>query len=107
MKRSSVGGYGQVYDLLIPKLCKGGNFEKGRELWEEALSIDVTLSCSISLLDPSVTEVFKPMKMKEEAAMVDRRALNLKIHARMNKTKPKLKLKPKRRSKTKKKNLQH
>jgi hypothetical protein len=47
------------------------------------------------------------MKMKEEAAMVDRRALNLKIHARMNKTKPKLKLKPKRRSKTKKKNLQH
>ncbi|KAL1215071.1 Pentatricopeptide repeat-containing protein [Cardamine amara subsp. amara] len=102
MKRSSMGGYGPVYDLLIPKLCKGGNFEKGRELWEEAMSLDVTLSCSIDLLDPSVTEVFKPMKKKEEAVMVDRRALNLKIHAKMNKTKPKLKPKPKRRSKTKK-----
>ncbi|CAL9244474.1 unnamed protein product [Arabidopsis halleri] len=105
MKRSSVDGYGPVYDLLIPKLCKGGNFEKGKELWEEAMSLNVTLSCSISLLDPSVTEVFKPMKKKEEAAMVDRRALNLKIHATMNKAKPKLKPKPKRRSKTKKKNL--
>lgn len=98
MKRSSVGGYGPVYDLLIPKLCKGGNFEKGKELWEEAMSLEVTLSCSIDLLDPSVTEVFKPMKKKEEAVMVDRRALNLKIHAKMNKTKPK----PKRRRKTKK-----
>ncbi|ESQ31801.1 hypothetical protein EUTSA_v10004085mg [Eutrema salsugineum] len=103
MKRSSVGGYGPVYDLLIPKLCKGGDFEKGRELWEEAMSLDVTLSCSVDLLDPSLTEVFKPMKKKkEEAAMVDRRALNLKIHAKMNKPKPKLKPKRKSRSKTKK-----
>ncbi|EOA13261.1 hypothetical protein CARUB_v10026291mg [Capsella rubella] len=107
MKRSSVGGYGPVYDLLIPKLCKGGNFEKGKELWEEAMSLDVTLCSSIDLLDPSVTEVFKPMKKKEvETTTVDRRALNLKIHARMNKTKPKLKPKPKRRSK-KKKNMRH
>lgn len=103
MKRSSVGGYGPVYDLLIPKLCKGGDFVKGRELWEEAMSLDVTLSCSIDLLDSSVTEVFKPMKKKEDDAMVDRRALNLKMHAKMNKTKPKLKPKPKRRSKTRKK----
>lgn len=105
MKRSAVGGYGPVYDMLIAKLCKGGEFEKGKDLWEEATSLGVTLTCSASLLDPSVTEVFKPLKKKEEAVMVDRRALNLKIHAKINKTKPKLKPKRNRRSKTKK-NLQ-
>lgn len=106
MKINSVGGYGPVYNILIPKLCKGGDFEKGKELWEEAVSLGVTLSCSVDLLDPSVTEVFKPMKKKEEAAIVDRRALNLKIHAKKTRTKPKLKPKPKRRSKTKKNSRQ-
>ncbi|KAJ4868011.1 Pentatricopeptide repeat-containing protein [Raphanus sativus] len=102
MKRSAVGGYGQVYDLLIAKLCKGGEFEKGKELWEEAMSLGVMLSCSIELLDPCVTEVFKPMKKKEEAALVDPRAVNLKIRPKVDRAKPKLKPKPKRRSKTKK-----
>ncbi|KFK27895.1 hypothetical protein AALP_AA8G444100 [Arabis alpina] len=107
MKRNAVGGYGPVYDLLIPKLCKGGDFEKGRELWEEAISLGVAHSCSVDLLDPSVTEVFKPIK-KEEAVIVDRRALNLKIHAEKTRTMPKIKLKPKLRRRSKKKsNLRH
>ncbi|CAN8264799.1 unnamed protein product [Cochlearia groenlandica] len=102
MKKSSVGGYGPIYDMLIAKLCKGGDFEKGKVLWEEAISLGVMLTCSADLLDPLVTEVFKPMKKEEDDVMVDRRALSLKIHGKMNKTKPKLKPKPKRRSRTKK-----
>ncbi|XVF11879.1 hypothetical protein REPUB_Repub08aG0065500 [Reevesia pubescens] len=41
MKRSSLGGYGPVYDVLIPKLCSGGDFEKSRELWDEAVATGV------------------------------------------------------------------
>ncbi|KAF7123510.1 hypothetical protein RHSIM_Rhsim12G0154000 [Rhododendron simsii] len=72
MKKSFLGGYGPVYDLLIPKLCRGGEFEKGRELWEEATTTGVTLQCSRNVLDPSITEVFKPVrKVKEEVNLVD------------------------------------
>ncbi|XVF09021.1 hypothetical protein REPUB_Repub07fG0054600 [Reevesia pubescens] len=38
MKRSSLGGYGPVYDVLIPKLCRAEDFEKGRELRDEAVA---------------------------------------------------------------------
>ncbi|XP_028763488.1 pentatricopeptide repeat-containing protein At5g61370, mitochondrial-like isoform X1 [Neltuma alba] len=62
MKRSSSGGYGPVYDVLIPKLCRGGQFEKGRELWDEAIRMGIALQCSEDVLDPSVTEVFKPTR---------------------------------------------
>ncbi|GAB2289685.1 hypothetical protein Dimus_023993 [Dionaea muscipula] len=62
MKTSSAGGggygYGPVYDVLITKLCKGGDFVKGRELWNEAMKMGIPLSCPSSVLDPSVTEVF-------------------------------------------------
>ncbi|KAJ8773011.1 hypothetical protein K2173_028188 [Erythroxylum novogranatense] len=72
MKRSSMGGYGPVYDVLIPKLCRGGDFQKGRELWDEAMAIGITLSCSEDVLDPSVTEVFQPKrKEKEEVRLKD------------------------------------
>jgi pentatricopeptide repeat protein len=71
MKRSSLGGYGPVYDVLIPKLCRGGDFEKGRELWNEAMGLEVTLGCSSDLLDPSITEVFKPTRILENVSSVD------------------------------------
>ncbi|CAK9180543.1 unnamed protein product [Ilex paraguariensis] len=32
MKQTSIGGYGPVYDVLIPKFCRGGDFEKGKKL---------------------------------------------------------------------------
>lgn len=70
MKRSSLGGYGPVYDVLIPKLCRGGDFEKGRELWDEATCMGITLQCSREVLDPSITEVFKP-KRPEKISLVD------------------------------------
>lgn len=70
MKRSSLGGYGPVYDVLIPKLCRAGHFGKGRELWDEAMDMGITLQCSKDVLDASVTEVFKPMR-PEKISLVD------------------------------------
>ncbi|XP_010523036.1 PREDICTED: pentatricopeptide repeat-containing protein At5g61370, mitochondrial [Tarenaya hassleriana] len=95
MKRNSVGGYGAVYDVLIQKLCKGGDFERGRELWNEAMSLGVTLRCSVDLLDPSVTEAFEPTKKKEVISMEDYDALKAKMQLKMSKTKPKCKSKKK------------
>ncbi|KAL5717637.1 hypothetical protein ACHQM5_010617 [Ranunculus cassubicifolius] len=69
MKTSKVGDYGPVYDLLITKLCKGGEFEKGRLLWDEAVERGIALQCSSDVLDPSVTVVFKPRKKAEEVSM--------------------------------------
>lgn len=73
MKRSELGGYGPVYDVLIPKLCRGGDFHKGRELWEEAEQGGLSLSCSRHLLDPSITEVFVPVRKveKEEIKLLE------------------------------------
>lgn len=71
MKRSSLGGYGPVYDVLIPKLCRGGDFEKGRELWDEAMNMGISLCCSSDVLDPSITEVFKPTKKEEKISLVE------------------------------------
>ncbi|CAL0307196.1 unnamed protein product [Lupinus luteus] len=62
MKASSLGGYGPIYDVLIPKLCSGGDFEKGGEFWDEATSMGITLQCSRDVLDPSITKVFKPTR---------------------------------------------
>ncbi|KAK3042723.1 hypothetical protein RJ639_000781 [Escallonia herrerae] len=70
MKKSSLGNYGPVYDLLIPKLCRGGDFAKGRELWNEATSLGVTLQCSVDVLDPTITEVFKPVRKVEEKCSI-------------------------------------
>ncbi|KAL5183424.1 Pentatricopeptide repeat-containing protein, mitochondrial [Glycine soja] len=70
MKKSSMGGYGPVYDVLIPKLCRGGDFEKGRELWDEASGMGITLQCSEDVLDPSITEVYKPTR-PEKSSHVD------------------------------------
>ncbi|KAK3225410.1 hypothetical protein Dsin_005272 [Dipteronia sinensis] len=66
MKRSLLGGYGPVYDVLIPKLCRGGDFEKGKELWDEARATGVTLKCLRDVLDPSITKVFKPTRKVSE-----------------------------------------
>ncbi|KAM3703545.1 hypothetical protein ACB094_04G107900 [Castanea mollissima] len=71
MKRSSLGGYGPVYDVLIPKVCSGGDFEKGRELWNEATRLGVTLRCSSDVLDASITEVFKLTKKLETTSLAD------------------------------------
>ncbi|CAK9138145.1 unnamed protein product [Ilex paraguariensis] len=72
MKQTSIGGYGPVYDVLIPKFCRGGDFEKGKKLWDEATAKGVALHCSSDVLDPSITEVFKPKrKMEERVNLVD------------------------------------
>ncbi|CAK7329303.1 unnamed protein product [Dovyalis caffra] len=76
MKTSSLGGYGPVYDVLIPKLCRGGDFAKGRELWEEATAMGVSLGCSSDVLDPSVTEVFKPTRKVEEEVKLEKFCTN-------------------------------
>ncbi|KAL2935288.1 hypothetical protein RDABS01_018406 [Bienertia sinuspersici] len=60
MKKSSVGDYGPVYDILIPKFCRDGDFEKGKELWDQAEKMGVALQCPRDVLDPSITEVFQP-----------------------------------------------
>ncbi|KAK7265818.1 hypothetical protein RJT34_33442 [Clitoria ternatea] len=70
MKRSSLEGYGPVYDVLIPKLCRGGDFRKGKELWDEATCMGITLQCSRDDLDPSLTEVYKPRR-PEKIGLVD------------------------------------
>ncbi|KAL5544538.1 hypothetical protein UlMin_008322 [Ulmus minor] len=67
MKRSSLGGYGPVYDVVIPKLCRGGDFEKGKKLWDEAVNMGIKLSFSSDVLDPSITEVYKPTRKVEES----------------------------------------
>lgn len=89
MKRSLLGGYGPIYDVIIPKLCKGGDFEKGRELWGEAVAMGVALNCTSDVLDPSKTEVFKPRVMKEEANTIgstaSRSPKNVKKYARKDK----------------------
>lgn len=72
MKRSSLGGYGPVYDVLIPKLCRSGDFGKGRELWDEATRVGVLLHCSSEVLDPSITKVFKPARKDEEVCTMSR-----------------------------------
>ncbi|XP_042980856.1 pentatricopeptide repeat-containing protein At5g61370, mitochondrial [Carya illinoinensis] len=71
MKRCSLGGYGPVYDVLIPKLCRGGDFEKGKELWNEAMGMGVTLHFSSDVLDPSITKVFKPTRNLEKVSLVE------------------------------------
>ncbi|GAB4845434.1 hypothetical protein Ancab_038841 [Ancistrocladus abbreviatus] len=74
MKRSSVGGYGPVYDILIPKLCSGGDFATGKELWDEAVKMGVTLSCSSNVLDPTLHKVFVPNRKEEEVRLTDSKA---------------------------------
>ncbi|KAK7285095.1 hypothetical protein RJT34_19853 [Clitoria ternatea] len=70
MKRSSLEGYRPVYDVLIPKLCRGGDFGKGKELWDEATCMGITLQCSRDVLDPSLTEVYKPRR-PEKISLAD------------------------------------
>lgn len=95
MKRTSLGGYGPVYDVLIPKLCKGGDFEKGRELWNEAGGMGVALRCSIDVLDPSITEVFKPTA-KLEKVPVDSNTTKKRTQVASNTEKAKRKNKKKK-----------
>ncbi|KAI3759280.1 hypothetical protein L6452_06975 [Arctium lappa] len=72
MKKSSLGGYETVYDLLIPKLCRGGEFEKGRELWDEATAMGMSLECSSEVLNPLITKVFMPTrKVEKEVSIVE------------------------------------
>lgn len=69
MKESSLGGYGPIYDLLIMKLCKGGEFEKARDMWDEAAQMGVILQCSRDVLDPSIIEVFEPRRKENKGSM--------------------------------------
>ncbi|KAK9275493.1 hypothetical protein L1049_022760 [Liquidambar formosana] len=101
MKRSSLGGYGPVYDVLIPKLCRGGEFDKGRELWEEAVDMGVTLCCSSDLLDPSITVVFELKRKVKEDSLVD--FTTPKTRAQGTKTVGKKKMTNKNKNKNKKK----
>ncbi|KAI4303779.1 hypothetical protein MLD38_039373 [Melastoma candidum] len=105
MKRSSGGGYGPIYEILIPKLGREGDFTAARELWDEAESMGIALCCSRDLLSPEFTEVFKPTR-KAEAIKLSvgltekpRRRKPVKLRSRPKRrhrrVKPKLKLKRK------------
>lgn len=102
MKKYSLGGYGPVYDVLIPKFCRGGDFEKGRELWDEAMNMGVSLCCSSDVLDPSITEVLKPTRKVEKISLVNCTSTTFKGRVKKNtgktmkkKTKMKRKMKKK------------
>ncbi|KAJ7978458.1 Pentatricopeptide repeat [Quillaja saponaria] len=84
MKRCSLGGYGPVYDVLIPKLCRGGDFEKGKELWDEARTMGISLCSSRDVLDPSIIEVFKPRKKMEKISLVDFPKASCQVKAKKN-----------------------
>lgn len=101
MKRSSLGGYGPVYDVLIPKVCRGGDFVKGRELWDEAMVMGLTLSCSSNVLDPSITEVFQPRRKPTEGCLG---STTPSIEARVKKTVIEVDKKKKSKKKKNKKN---
>ena len=58
--------------MLIPKLCRSSDFEKGRELWDEANRMGVQLQCSSEVLDPSITKVFKPTRKDDEVCTMSR-----------------------------------
>lgn len=92
MKRSKMGGYRPVYDVLIPKLCTKGDFEKGKELWDEAMAMDVTLCCSSDVLDPSITRIFKPTRKVEEEVRLENciTANTPRTHAQVSKTRKKV-----------------
>ncbi|XP_042497845.1 pentatricopeptide repeat-containing protein At5g61370, mitochondrial [Macadamia integrifolia] len=75
MKKSFVRDCGPVYDLLIAKLCRGGEFERGMQLWDEAVNMGIALHCSSDVLDPSITEVFKKTKRREVVNLNDRKEL--------------------------------
>lgn len=70
MKKAGIGDYGPVYDLLIPKLCRSGEFEKGKLLWNEAMDMGITLQSSSDVLDPAITDVFKPVKKIKEVIKI-------------------------------------
>ncbi|KAK8969385.1 Pentatricopeptide repeat-containing protein [Platanthera guangdongensis] len=60
MKSQCKGNIGPTYDLLIEKLCRNGNFDEGRRLYDDAIKNGVILRISRDLLDPLKTQVFKP-----------------------------------------------
>ncbi|XP_049932701.1 pentatricopeptide repeat-containing protein At5g61370, mitochondrial [Nymphaea colorata] len=62
MKRNCPQECGPMYDLLIEKLCRSGEFEKGKQLWDEAVEAGFILQCSANLLNPMRTRVFKPIR---------------------------------------------
>ncbi|KAL9672179.1 hypothetical protein QQ045_028429 [Rhodiola kirilowii] len=92
MMKYSVGGYGPMYDVLIPKLCRSGDFNKGRELWDEAISMGIALQCSIDELYPSVTQVFKPSRQtKAEIPVIPTAIATEDRYTSQNKTRSKRK----------------
>lgn len=64
--------YGPVYDLVIFKLCRRGEFDKGRQLWDEATGNGFQLECLSDVLNSLKTkgelnpeEVITPCKMEK------------------------------------------
>ncbi|MED6207165.1 hypothetical protein PIB30_033265 [Stylosanthes scabra] len=56
--------------IMEMKSYKRRGFEKGRELWDEATSMGISLQCSRDVLDPSITEVLIP-KRPEKISLED------------------------------------
>ncbi|OMO52829.1 hypothetical protein COLO4_36944 [Corchorus olitorius] len=65
---------------------RGGDFEKGRELWDEAVAMGVSLDCSSDVLDPLITQVFKPTRKVEEVNLkgstTDKKPVKIKQNIR-------------------------
>lgn len=99
MKKSSVGNYGSVYNVLIPKICRGGDFDKGKELWDEAEQMGIVLRCSKDVLDPSVTEVFQPKGKEKVPELGGQVKSDSQIHNKLSENRKKQKSRSKKRQK--------
>ncbi|KAM0946981.1 putative tetratricopeptide-like helical domain superfamily [Dioscorea sansibarensis] len=94
MKQSGLVSNGAMYDLLIEKLCRNGEFDMGRHLWDEAVERGIVLQSSSDLLDPLKTEVFKPVRPLKKLDASEYKMLMLKAKGVRR---ARLKLKPKKR----------
>lgn len=66
MGKGDCEGKSKIFDLLIGKLCRSGQFDKAQLLWNEAAQKGLTLDSSPDLLDPTKTEICKPVRKERK-----------------------------------------
>lgn len=72
-------GKSKLFDLLIGKLCRSGQFDKAQLLWNEAAQKGLTLDSCPDLLDPAKTEVCRPVrKERKKLECANKRAVKRK-----------------------------
>lgn len=72
-------GKSKLFHLLIGKLCRSGQFDKAQLLWNEAAPKGLTLDFCPDLLDPTKTEVCRPVRKERKKLECDnKRAMKRK-----------------------------